>query len=225
MERFLDENLSQQIKDIFTDLHHPVEIVLFTQKDTNRYMDETQHLLEEVASLSDTVGLSVHDLDEDLDLANQYAIDKAPGFIIAANDEGMINDYGIRYYGIPAGHEFTSLINDLVMVSSRNSALSDSTREYLNGLTRPVLLQVFVTPTCQYCPRAVVLAHQMALESPMVQAEMVESMEFFDLANQFGVSGVPHTVINSGAGNVVGAVPEETLVEEIERALSEPVKL
>ena len=63
------------------------------------------------------------------------------------------------------------------------------------------------------------LAHQMALESPLVKAEMVEAMEFFELSNQFGVSGVPHTVINAGAGNVVGAVPEETLVAAIQKAL------
>ena len=63
------------------------------------------------------------------------------------------------------------------------------------------------------------LAHQMAFESPLVEAEMVEAMEFFDLSNQFGVSGVPHTVINGGKGNVIGAVPEERLVVEIQKTL------
>jgi glutaredoxin len=82
-----------------------------------------------------------------------------------------------------------------------------------------VLLQVFVTPTCPYCPQAVVLAHQMALESPMVEAEMVEAMEFPELSNQFGVSGVPQTTINSGAGTVIGAVPEDSLLVEIQEAL------
>jgi predicted DsbA family dithiol-disulfide isomerase len=64
-----------------------------------------------------------------------------------------------------------------------------------------------------------VLAHQMAMESPLVKAEMVEAMEFFDLSNQYGVSGVPHTVINDGAGNVMGPQPEEQLVAAIQRVL------
>ena len=64
------------------------------------------------------------------------------------------------------------------------------------------------------------LAHQMALENPLVEAEMVEAMEFFELSDKYGVSGVPHTVINEGAGNVVGAAPEEHLVAAIEQALS-----
>ena len=64
-----------------------------------------------------------------------------------------------------------------------------------------------------------VLAHQMALESPWVQAEMVEAMEFPELSDRHGVSGVPQTTINDGLGMVVGAVPEDHLVAEIRRAL------
>ena len=82
-----------------------------------------------------------------------------------------------------------------------------------------MLLMVFVTPTCPYCPRAVVLAHQMAMESPYVTAEMVEAMEFQEFSTRFSVGGVPQTTINEGAGTVVGAVPEEHLLSEINRAL------
>jgi predicted DsbA family dithiol-disulfide isomerase len=59
----------------------------------------------------------------------------------------------------------------------------------------------------------------MALESPWVEAEMVEAMEFPELSDRHGVSGVPQTTINDGAGVVVGAVPEEHLLAEIQRAL------
>ena len=61
------------------------------------------------------------------------------------------------------------------------------------------------------------LAHQMAIESPMIEAEMVEAMEFPELSERFRVSGVPQTTINAGAGTVVGAVPEEHLLAEIQR--------
>ena len=63
------------------------------------------------------------------------------------------------------------------------------------------------------------LAHQMAIESPLVQAEMVEAMEFPDLANRHNVSGVPQTTVNDGAAHVVGAVPEDYLISEIQNAL------
>ena len=64
------------------------------------------------------------------------------------------------------------------------------------------------------------LAHQMALESPMIEAEMVEATEFPELSNRFHVSGVPQTTINAGAGTVVCAVPEDQLLKEIQRAIA-----
>ena len=64
------------------------------------------------------------------------------------------------------------------------------------------------------------LAHQMALESPLVEAECVEAMEFPDLADRYNVSGVPQTTINHGAGTAIGAAPAEHLLAEIQRALS-----
>ena len=64
------------------------------------------------------------------------------------------------------------------------------------------------------------LAHQMAMENPaMVRAEGIEATEFPELAQEYYVSGVPQTVINSGAKMVVGAVPEQGLLTEIKRAL------
>lgn len=63
------------------------------------------------------------------------------------------------------------------------------------------------------------LAHMMALESDMVQAEGIEAMEFQQLAEEHGVSGVPHTTINFGAGEMVGAAPEAMLIAEIKKAI------
>lgn len=49
---------------------------------------------------------------------------------------------------------------------------------------------------------------------------MIETSEFMELTRQFGVSGVPDTSINHGAGRVVGAVPEEHLLAEIQRVVA-----
>ncbi len=140
--------------------------------------------------------------------------------MITARDGDRLVDFGVRYAGVPSGHEFSSLIQDIILVSGRDSGLSQQTRDLLADLTEPVSLQVFVTPTCAYCPQAVILAHRMAMESPMVQAEMVAAMEFPELSSKHGVSGVPQTTINDGAGNVVGAVPEQHLLAEIIRSIN-----
>ena len=147
MDELLNEQIREQIKEVFTGLQKPVQVLFFTSAEGCDYCPDTQQLLEEVTALSDLLDLSVYDLQKDQAVAQEYKIDKAPGFTIAAKDGENLVDYGIRFFGIPSGHEFTSLINDLVMVSARNSGLSQDTTDFLKTLTQPVLLQVFTTPT------------------------------------------------------------------------------
>jgi glutaredoxin-like protein len=220
MPELLNEELKDQVREVFTQLKEPVEVLFFGKQDDCLYCADTQGLLQEVIALSDNLSLRIFDMQADAAIARQYNVDKAPGVVIAGRNGDQLIDYGIRYAGVPAGHEFTSLVHDLVLVSGRDSGLSVKTRDFLASLETPVLLQVFVTPTCPYCPRAVVLAHQMALESSMVQAEMVEATEFPELSDRHNVSGVPQTTINDGAGAVVGAVPEDYLLAEILRAVN-----
>jgi glutaredoxin-like protein len=221
MTQLLNDDLIQQIREVFAGMGAPVQIMYFGSQENCTYCDETIQLVEEVASLSESISVTRYDLAADDDLAKLYNVDKAPGLVIAAREGEQVTDFGVRLSGIPSGHEFTSLIQVILMVSNRDSGLNPQTRDYLEALDKPVTLQVFVTPTCPYCPRAVVLAHQMALESSMVQAEMVEATEFPELSNRHNISGVPHTVVNDGKGNLVGAVPEANLVAEIQRVLKE----
>jgi glutaredoxin-like protein len=219
-DKLLNDEVVSQVRDVFAQMSEQVAVLYFGQKDNCDYCEDTRLLLQEVTSLSDKLSLEIYDLDDDAEAALQFHVDKAPGLVLVGKDGDQIIDYGIRYAGIPSGHEFSSLINDLVLVSGRDSGLDSKTREYLHGLNESVLLQVYVTPTCPYCPRAVILAHQMAMESPLVEAEMIEAMEFPELSTRHGVGGVPQTTINDGAGTVVGAVPEPNLVEEIQRSLA-----
>lgn len=220
MNELLNDGVKKQVREVFSGLQHPVQILFFGSRENCDYCNDTRQLLEEVVALSPKLGLTVYDLEGDKATAKQYRVDRAPVIVVAAKDEEAVFDTGIQYAGIPSGQEFTTLIQDIVLVSSRDSGLKETTRQFLKGLLKPIHLQVFVTPTCPYCPRAVVLAHQMAMENPgMIRAEGVESMEFQELAEEFNVRGVPQTTINSGAGTLIGAVPEANLLAEIQRIL------
>jgi len=147
MVDILNDNLKIQVSEAFTQLKEPVQILFFSKKTNCDYCDETRQMVEEVTSLSKQIKLSVFDLEKDYEQAAHYRVDKAPGMVITGRDGDQILDYGIRISGIPSGHEFRVLINDLILVSGRDSGLSQHTRDILSGLTRPVLLQVYVTPT------------------------------------------------------------------------------
>jgi len=219
--KFLEEKIIEQVKAYFQDLTNPVKILFFgSSKENCDYCSDTLSLMEEIAELSDKISIETYDIDKDNEKVAIYKIKFTPTTVITTIENGLEIDYGVRFLGIPAGHEFTSMIVSLVNVSKQESGLSSTVKEKLGNLTQPVELKVFVTPTCPYCPNAVILAHQMAIESKMITGEMVEAMEFPELSEQFNVSGVPHTIINLGAGELIGAAPELLLMEEIEKALT-----
>ncbi|HEX9014206.1 MAG TPA: hypothetical protein VF813_11835 [Anaerolineaceae bacterium] len=147
MPTLLNEKIQAQLHGVFKDLQNPVQVLFFSRKEGCEYCGETQQLLEEVTALSDRFFLSIIDMDADPGMVEQYRIARAPAIVVAAREAEAVIDYGIRFYGIPSGHEFTTLVNDLVMVSSRSSGLSKETAEFLKGVKSPLLLQVFTTPT------------------------------------------------------------------------------
>jgi glutaredoxin-like protein len=221
----LNDNIQKQIRQAFEALTGPVKIVMFTQGEDVPACEtcaDTRQLLAEVSALSDKITLEVHDFAREVKLAEQYHIDKIPAVAILSGGDapdGAPKDYGIRLYGVPAGYEFSTLIEDILMVSRQKLALNAKTLDELKKLTQPVNIQVFVTPTCPYCPRAVVLAHQLALASDLITASMVEANEFPHLSHKYQVYGVPRTVIEDVI-HIEGAVPEAMLVEELMKVLN-----
>jgi glutaredoxin-like protein len=145
----LNDQIEQQIRQAFEALTGPVKIVLFTQGENAlecAYCVETRQLLEEISALSDKITLDVYDFVHDAKLAEQYHIDKIPAVAILSGG-ATPKDHGIRLYGVPAGYEFSTLIEDILMVSQQKSALNARTLDELKKLTQPVNIQVFVTPT------------------------------------------------------------------------------
>ncbi len=193
-------------------LVNPVKIVFFTQKLECMYCQPTEEILTEIASLSDKLILEKHDLLEDKSLVDQYGIDKIPGIALIGD-----RDYGVRFFGVPSGFEFTSLIEDIIDVSRGTTGLTLDSREKLKKIAKPVKIQVFITPTCPYCPAAVRMAHQAAIESDMVTAHMVESAEFPHLVQKYGVMGVPKVIINETI-QFEGAQPEPVFINHILKA-------
>lgn len=205
----LSDKDRQQILARLQGMQSAVKLVHFTRELECDFCGETRELLEALARLSDKISLEVHNLQLAKDKAAQYGIDKVPATVI----EGA-RDYGIRLYGLPAGYEFVVLLEDILRVSRGESGLSAESVMKLRSLAAPVHLQVFVTPTCPYCPGAALLAHQLALESDQITADMVEATEFPDLVRRYNVRGVPKTIVNGKAG-IEGSLPEPNLIDGI----------
>jgi glutaredoxin-like protein len=208
----LSEKDRKQIQVRLAEMEQPVRLVHFTRELDCDSCEPTLRLLKEVAELSEKLTLEVHNIVLDQEAAARFGIDKVPATVVANE-----RDHGIRLYGLPGGYEFAVLLEDILDVSRGRSGLDAETRQQLQTLTKPVHLQVFVTPTCPYCPAAARLAHQLALESDLVTADMIEATEYPDLVVKYEIQGVPKTIVNE-AHAIEGALPAPHFVEQILQA-------
>jgi len=210
----LNEEIVKNVREMLSDLPENVTLTVFTDDEHCDYCEQIVQLVNEVAATSDKVAVELNEIHRDADRASALGIRRAPVIAIIGK-----RDYGLRFYGIPSGYEFSTLLHGIQTVSRGDSDLEDRVKSYLTGLTKPVNLQVFVTPTCPYCPRTAVLAMEMALQSDLVTADVIESAEFPDLANKYNVMGVPLNVINE-TERIEGAAPPQMVVEAIRRAVA-----
>jgi glutaredoxin-like protein len=220
----LNASLQKQLGDMLAALPRPVTLLVFASADDREESydagQSTRELVEELASISSgKVRAEVFDPAEHPAEGSLYGIDKTPAIVVLGDESGR-KDFGIRFFGAPAGYEFATLIEDIRMASTGTTDLGEGTIDALAHLTMPLNLQVFVTPTCPYCPRAVLLAHKMAMVSDQVTAAAVDATEFPELADRYQVRGVPRTVINDTV-HVEGAVPEAMLMAQLIPLLEE----
>jgi glutaredoxin-like protein len=214
MGQLLDKE-KLQLKKIFdAKLDGEVKIVMFTQEFECTTCKDTKELVLEIAELSPKLKAEVYDFLKDKEKVKEFSIDKIPAIALVGKKK-----YGIRYYGAPSGYEFMALVETIADASTGKTKLSPETKQKLQKINKPIHIQVFSTPTCPYCPQAVRLAHQFAVENPLIVADMVEVVEFPFLSERYAVMGVPKIVINETT-SFVGALPEERFVEYVLTAQS-----
>ena len=213
----LSDRDARQVREILETLEGPVTIHFFTQDFECGSCSVVHELLREVSGLSGQLNLKVYDFMKDGEAAKKLGVDKIPAIVL----EGP-KSFQVRFFGVPSGYEFMALLDDLADVARGTTRLSEETVAWLKELTSPIHIQVFVTPTCPYCPRAVRMAHQLAIQSPWVSADMVSANEFPHLTHRYDVMAVPKIVVNEGTVQFEGALPEREFVRLLRRVGEAP---
>ncbi len=221
MDKIITPEVETQLKEKFAqDLKGEVDVRLFTKsilmaqgEDQRQFIEFSQNLLRELAALEPRIKLT--ELDFDNEIARELSLHTSPTVII-----GYDKGYKIIYNGSPSGYEIGGFIEVLTLVSSGQSGLPETLEKLVLVAEGKVeKIQVFVTPTCPYCPKAVVTAHQMAIASKgKITSECVESYEDQETAQKLGVASVPHTIINGDVDKtIIGALPEPNFIKTIIR--------
>jgi len=212
---YLDDNIKNELKKQLSILTKNVKIIFFTQELECQYCKETRAILSELVEVSDKLSLEVKNFITDKSEAEKYGVDKIPATVLL-DENGK--DYGIKFYGIPSGYEFASLLEDIKMLGTGSTGLPAEIENAIKKIDSDVHMQVFVTPTCPYCPQAVVTAHKFSYLNDKIKGDMIEATEFPHLSNKYNVRGVPRTVINEST-YIEGAAPEQMVLDKVKEAL------
>ena len=209
---FFNENIREELSALIGELKDHVNIYAFKSDSACITCKDTMQYLSEIAELNTKINLKVFDKDNDADIFKKFNILRVPAIIIIQNDTG---NTGVRFYGIPSGYEVHSLISSIKEASGIKSHINESFLLRIKKIDYPVHIQVFVTPTCPYCPQAVINGHTLAFYNTNIVCDMIESGSFAELAQGYNIQGVPKIIINEKL-QMEGSQPLEKLLEEIE---------
>jgi glutaredoxin-like protein len=201
------------VKKEFERMTQDVELIVFTQELECQFCKDIREIVLELGSISPKIKTRFYDFVKNGDEDMKYNIKKIPAIAIVGK-----KDYGIRFYGVPAGYEFSAFIENIIDVSRGTTSLPENIKQKLAEIKKPVHIQVFVTPTCPFCPRAARIGYQFAIESEYIRADVIEMTEFPYLVQKYNIMSTPHIVINEDT-SFVGAQPAEVFIEQITMAL------
>lgn len=205
----IPKELQEQVKEIFATLKEKVVLKVFTKEAECPYCKDTLALAENVAKLSGLIEVCPY-TENSLE-AEKYKVEHFPAVLVHTQEKEL----PIRFYGIPAGYEFQTLIESIVMASTGDLQLDPTLMKQAQEISKEKEILVFVTPTCPYCGPAVLTAFKLAMANPYkIKASMVEASEFPNFSSQFEVSSVPKIVLNR-ENHFVGNLPAEKFLAEL----------
>ncbi len=208
---------SQEIikKKLDSEMVDEVDVKVFTQKinmeqslvELNEF---TLSFIKELASLNPKIRFTELSITDEL--AKKHGLATAPSVMI-----GEEKGYRIIYNGAPVGYEASGVIETILLVSRNESGFDKEALEKIALTDKETRIQVFVTPTCPYCPKSAVLAHRLSIASKgKIISECVEAQENTLLAARYNVSSVPQQVINGDMASItVGGQPEKKFIDQV----------
>ena len=210
--QIMDEDIERRLRNKFEkEMKREIEIVVIKsdKEEECQLCGLTIELINKLSEVSNKIKVKIY--EKSSAAAKKYSIERVPSILIDPTN------YKIVYTGAPIGEEGWAFIETMVLVSQDDSKLSQEAREKLKELKDERHIEVYVTPTCPYCPLAVLLANKVAIEGKgKVKAECIEVQENMDLAMKYNIRSVPQQIID-GKVSSVGVQPELKFVEDVIR--------
>jgi glutaredoxin-like protein len=207
----ISEDDKEIIKKLFSEkLEGSVRIkAILDEKNAQEQSKILKDLLNELSRIDNRIFVKFIDISEVGNLDAPEGLDNKKGPIILFEDKP-----NLIYYGIPAGYEFTTLLDDIIFVSTNKYDVPLNFAKKV-AKTKASQVLVFFTPMCPFCPKMSSVVRKASYVNPNLKSFIINALEFPELSERYNVRAVPKTIIikDSEKNEIEGAVPIETFVE------------
>ena len=189
--KFLDEGIISQLTGIFERFTSNIKIVaILNESELSKNIDG---FLTEISDISDKITLKIYKEKENPELEKKIKLENYPTIAIIDSEN---NFRGVKFSGLPSGHELNSFILALYNIAGPGQEISADLKTKINSVNKQVNLKIAVSLSCSLCPEVVTGAHRLAIENSNITAEMIDIFAFPSLKDRFNLMGVPALIIN-----------------------------
>lgn len=209
MSEIFSNQILNQLKQGLSKMKNPIKIITFVENG-KPLCEEVISMMVQLSILNKNIKFVKYDLIKDFKLAKKYEIDKVPGTTILVKNKPT----GVKFYGIPSGHEINALMFALLEISGMTTPLENKLVDAIKQVNKKINIKVFVSLQCPHCPKAVMTAFKIAILNKNINAEMIQANLYSNLSNKFGVSSVPRIFFNDN-DDLMGVQPIEMFIEKL----------
>ena len=188
----LNDNLRKQLKGVLDKITSSISLVSIVDLNNPKSI-ELKDLVLDISSLSDKVTPIISNRGENPELEAKIHADKFP--IVALLDKD--NNYsGVKFHGVPGGHELNSFILAIYNLAGPGQAINPDTLKDISTIDKKINIKVLVSLSCHVCPDVVIASQRIAIENPNIETEMIDLSNFPDLKDKHKIMSVPAIIVN-----------------------------
>ena len=192
IKKFLDDNIQNQLKDIFAKFDKKVKVVLIKDPEIAKSI-QMEEFLSEISSLSDKIDFHSLNKNENLELEKKVDAERFPTIAFFDQDN---NFKGVKFSTLPGGHELNSFILALYNIAGAGQKISEESKKKIDGISTPQKIKIGVTLSCSRCPESVQSAQRIAIENSNIDVEVIDVFTFPKFREKFEIMSVPVIIID-----------------------------
>ena len=190
--KLLNDGLRNQIKSILAMMENEVTLVSIVDESIDKSV-EFMDLILDMASLGDKLNVEIYKKSENLEIEEKINADKLP--VVALLDKNK-NYSGVKFHGVPGGHELNSFILAIYNLAGPGQAIDEELLKEIKEFDKETNIKVVVSLSCTLCPDVVVASQRLAMENENIETEMIDLSLFEDIKRKYRIMSVPAIIVN-----------------------------